>query len=199
MFETKKQLKEKIKNLEWDIEGLKISKDITISVAENETRNAKAVADYWRTRFENVEKIIKENEILEEKIKTLNDTIKNAELNFIIKENEKCKLMKSMVEKNIEIRKLKDKNTELQGNVVSLVAQNQELEKKIQKYYEYEKSFRKQLKEKDAEISSLKTQNEIQRAVIEDAWDDNVIIEEEKTITFYTQEGEKTYPLIFKK
>lgn len=67
MFKTKKQLKEKIKQLICDIELLEISKDIAVNqlkIAEGEIRNAKTVTNYWKTRFENVEKIIKENEEL---------------------------------------------------------------------------------------------------------------------------------------
>ena len=71
MFVTKKQLKEEIKRLKRNINILKMEKDIAVNqvkIAEGETRNAKNVTNYWKTRFENVEKIIKENE--ESKIQT---------------------------------------------------------------------------------------------------------------------------------
>lgn len=67
MFETKKQLKEEIKRLKRNINILEMEKDIAVNqvkIAEGETRNAKTVTNYWKTRFENVEKIIKENEEL---------------------------------------------------------------------------------------------------------------------------------------
>lgn len=114
MFKTKKQLKEKIKRLEWDIEGLKISKDITISVAESETRNAKAVANCWKTRFENVEKIIKENENLKEALKKEKDwsSIVNAHNDVLNKEiknlNNYIKKLEEKIVKQGQIIKDKD-------------------------------------------------------------------------------------------
>ena len=87
MFETKKQLKEKIKYLEWDIEELKITKDIAVNqvkMADGEVQNAKAVADYWKARFENVEKIIQENEKLKTQIKINNNYIKKLEKEVLI-------------------------------------------------------------------------------------------------------------------
>ena len=162
MFKTKKQLKERIKQLEWDIEELKISKDIAVNqlkIAEGEMKKAKSEANFWKTRFENVENIkkeneklrkqltcggildiirnnldiLQENEELKEKIKTLNDVIANAKLNLTIKDNEKCKLTKSILEKNTEISKLKDKNIELQSNIVTLTATIQNLRELILK------------------------------------------------------------------
>ena len=52
--------------------------------------------------------LMKENEELKEKIKTLNDVITNAKLNLTIKDNEKYKLIKSILEKNTEISRLED-------------------------------------------------------------------------------------------
>ena len=185
MFKTKNQLKAEIDNLKWDIENLKIDKDVEHKqrlLAESEMRLSKA-----------------NHKLCVDKIKELEADIADrmrytAELEGMITElDEENDRLAGIVG---EYQQGLTRNTE---KLKAAILKNEKLEKKIQKYYEYEKSFRKQLKEKDAEISSLKAQNEIQRAIIEDTWNDNVIIEEEKTITFYTQEGEKTYPLIFKK
>lgn len=152
MFETKKQLKEEIKRLNREIEGLKISKDITIKVAESETRNAKAVANYWKDKFKNSPTAInKHNEFLIKHITSDNSRLDEKNKN-LKKENEKLreqltcigildtiqencelrtKLIKSTYEKNTEIRKLIDKNTELQSNIVALTATIQNLKKLI--------------------------------------------------------------------
>lgn len=185
MFKTKKQFKEEIARLKLDIEGLKVDKDIIDNqrkIAEGEMKTAKINHRLCVDRIKELEADIADRmrytAELEDMVTELDE--ENDRLAEIVGEYQQG------LARNTE--KLK-----------TAILENEDLNKKIQKYYEYEKSFRKQLKEKDAEISSLKAQNEIQRAVIEDAWNDNVIIEEEKTITFYTQEGEKTYPLIFKK
>lgn len=115
MFKTKKQLKEKIKQLICDIELLEISKDIAVNqlkIADGEIRNAKAVANYWKDKFKNsptainkhneflINHITSDNSRLNEEIKNLKEALKkekgwssivdihNDELN---KENEKLK------------------------------------------------------------------------------------------------------------
>lgn len=96
MFETKKQLKEKIKRLEWDNEELKISKDI--------------VDNYWKTQFENVGNIIKENKNLKEALKKEKDwsSIVNVHNDVLNKEIENL---------NNYIKKLEEKIVK-QGQII---------------------------------------------------------------------------------
>ena len=87
MFVTKKQLKEEIKRLKRNINILKMEKDIAVNqvkIAEGETRNAKNVTNYWKTRFENVEKIIKENEELKIQTNIKDNYIKRLEKEVLI-------------------------------------------------------------------------------------------------------------------
>ena len=185
MFSSKKKLNQEIDNLKQEIENLKIDKDVEHDirlVAESEMRTAK------------INHRLCVNKINELEADIADRMRYTAELEGMVTElDEENDRLAGIVG---EYQQGLTRNTE---KLKAAILKNEELEKKIQKYYEYEKSFRKQLKEKDAEISSLKAQNELQKAIMEDSWNDNVIIEEEKTITFYTQEGEKTYPLIFKK
>lgn len=96
MFKTKKQLKEKIKRLEWDNEELKISKDI--------------VDNYWKTQFENVENIIKENKNLKETLK------KEKDLSSIVNVHNDV-LNKEIENLNNYIKKLEEKIVK-QGQII---------------------------------------------------------------------------------
>ena len=112
MFKTKKQLKEKIKQLICDIELLEISKDIAVNqlkIAEGEMRNAKTVTNYWKTRFENVEKIIKENE-------ELNKENKKLIIQTNIKDNYIKKLEKEVLKQKQTIKDKDEYIAFLQGN-----------------------------------------------------------------------------------
>ena len=106
MFETKKQLKEKIKRLEWDNEELKISKDIAVNQLKI-----------------NVEKIIKENEELKKEIKNLKEALEKEKICYSIisthndelyKENEKLITQTNIKDnyiKRLEKEVLKQKQT----------------------------------------------------------------------------------------
>ena len=179
MFSSKKKLNKEIDRLKWENENLKTDRDIEHTqrlLAEGEMRKSKA-----------------NHRLCVDKINELEADIADrmrytAELEGMVTElDEENDRLAGIVG---EYQQGLTRNTE---KLKAAILKNEELEKKIQKYYEYEKSFRKQLKEKDAEISSLKAQNELQKAIIEDAWNDSIIIEEEKTITFYTQEDTKTH------
>lgn len=126
MFKTKKQLKEKIKQLICDIELLEISKDIAVNqlkIADGEIRNARTVANFWKTRFENVEKIIKENEELKKEIKNLKEALEKEKICYSVisthndelyKENEKLTTQTNIKDnyiKRLEKEVLKQKQT----------------------------------------------------------------------------------------
>lgn len=56
MFKTKKQLKEEIKRLQWDVEEEKIHKEIAenqLKIAEGEMRKAKCEVKLWKNQFQN--------------------------------------------------------------------------------------------------------------------------------------------------
>lgn len=125
MFKTKKQLKEKIKRLEWDNEELKISKDI--------------VDNYWKTQFENVENIIKENKNLKEALKKEKDwsSIVNVQNKEIENLNNYIKKLEEKIVKQGQIIKDKDEYISMLHDSSTLYAtmktklQNSQLKDKL--------------------------------------------------------------------
>ena len=129
MFKTKKQLKEKIKRLNREIEGLKISKDIAVITATSETRNAKAVANYWKDKFKNsptainkhneflIKHITSDNSRLDKEIKNLKEALKKEKGWSSIVNAHNDVLNKEIENLNNYIKKLEEKIVK-QGQII---------------------------------------------------------------------------------
>ena len=125
-------------------------------------------------------KLKKEINSLKSKIKSLEDE-KDIEYNLRLVALNEMRTSKLNHKVCVErIKELNAENARLAGIVgeyqqdltrnteklQSAILENEELKKKIQKYYEYERQFRKKIKDLTEENESLRIQNQLLKALI---------------------------------